>query len=791
MACFGSLHVTGCGVGPDPKIAHHYVVRSANAKHPRGQVWMGRLHERGFGVKQDYAEALKWYRLAAEQNDPDAFTKLGEYHATGTAVAKNDEQAVKYYAAAAALGDAAGQTGLGELTDTGRGVSRNPAEAVRLFRLAADQKYAPGQFQLGWALEHGLGVAPDPAEAAKWYRLAADQDLPDAQYWLGRLYQDGRGVVKKETYAASLYIDAARRGHALAQVALGLAYDRGMGVGKSKREAVKSFQFAAAQGNAEGQYRLGRHLSTGTGVAKDQVEALRWLRAAAEQKHANAKFFTGLAYSRGEGTARNDVEAAKWIRLAADQGQVDGLYFLGRFLETGTGIAKDEKAAVRYYAKAAESKFPLAQLQMGLAHARGTGATKDPAEGAKWFRLAGDQGNVEALYQLGLLYADGNGVAKDEREALRLFRLAESTGHAEAVKRIVPEPALRIVVPAVGGIALDAARIDAFNAAFADPANVERVANREIWAGSVRGLRTRARKTDGLVLIASDRTEILLSKSSLPIVSVYASITDSVGQMFIEWFGGGPVSEDRVAIEGVRDAAGALHVLGISRNGSTDPTWLAVGTVVADGTSFRVKGGSWPESLAYTERLKPFRGQEVAVEIFVPLERDAELRRVVPRSRYREIWKPDLPALAAREVPKALPDLTRELESRSRVRRELPLRTLLPLAIAGDAGAQYAIALVHMRTIESSVLATAWLERAVLGGHRDAQRLLAVLYLANGNGITLEGGRGPKNCYDFRTSTFHLEMADIEKGNALVREWLAKQGRLDLFRTEDPPLRKL
>ena len=137
----------------EPEAAFHWATRSAEQKHPAGQMLLADLYQDGEGTARDASRSFELLRLAAGQGLAEA------QFATGQAYLE------------------------------GNGTTVAPNKAVEHFVLAAGQNHIPAQLAL--AQYYSSGNEANPARARKWLLRAAKQDSAQAQYELGLSYSNG------------------------------------------------------------------------------------------------------------------------------------------------------------------------------------------------------------------------------------------------------------------------------------------------------------------------------------------------------------------------------------------------------------------------------------------------------------------------------------------------------------------------------------------------------------------------------------------------------------------------
>ncbi len=202
------------------------------------------------------------------------------------------------------------------------------------------------------------------------------------------------------TKAVEEFKRLAERGDIKAQSHLGYMYYAGEGVSQSYEEAVKWYRMAASQGDRDAQYNLAVAYAFGEGVKQDFREAALWYRRAAEQGHAVAQYSLGISYAYGEGVPQDEKEAAGWFLKSAEQGYERAEVMVASLYHTGEGLGKDYEKAAAWYRKAAGKGNASAQYNLGTLYRAGKGVPRDYDQAVQWFRLAADQGYVAAQNEL-------------------------------------------------------------------------------------------------------------------------------------------------------------------------------------------------------------------------------------------------------------------------------------------------------------------------------------------------------------------------------------------------------
>lgn len=97
-----------------------YLLNSAEAGHPSGQLQLGLLYDSGSpGLNQSYEMAFAWYLKAAMQNLPEAQCYVGMAYNVGRGVNQSDVLSVQWYRLAAEQEDSIAQNNLGWMLLTG------------------------------------------------------------------------------------------------------------------------------------------------------------------------------------------------------------------------------------------------------------------------------------------------------------------------------------------------------------------------------------------------------------------------------------------------------------------------------------------------------------------------------------------------------------------------------------------------------------------------------------------------------------------------------------------------
>ena len=124
------------------------------------------------GFAQDYRKAVQWLLRAAEANHPRAQYMLGIDRAHGWGFPKDVDRAVEWFTKSALNGYGPAEYHLGWMYHKGDDVPRDDDRAIRLLEQAGGQGMAKAHMALGMFHERGEGVPAKMVQALKWYTLA-------------------------------------------------------------------------------------------------------------------------------------------------------------------------------------------------------------------------------------------------------------------------------------------------------------------------------------------------------------------------------------------------------------------------------------------------------------------------------------------------------------------------------------------------------------------------------------------------------------------------------------------
>lgn len=379
------------GATKDPKEAHAWKLRAANADHLPAMVSVGRSLLRGEGVPRDVTAAQRWFEKAAELDHAPAATALGDLFYGGRDVPQDYALALYWYKQGADGGDTRAKGQLGYHYERGLGTARDPKAAYAIYRAMAEGGNAWAANKVGVMHARGDGVELDPVEAAKWYRVGAEKNHATAQSNLALALSAGRGVERDPAEAIRWLEKAVAQKHAPAVVTLGQFHLHGVSVPKDEVRGAALIRQAAEELKDQGAQLTYAHLLwNGTGVATDRAAARARVDELIRQGFAPARL--ALAeFALAGGGAADFAQARVLLQEAGAKGDTFGVIRHALMCLEGLGGPRDVAAAMRLLRPAADRGDPMAALFLAGALARGdeaTGVAADPAEARRWLQAA-------------------------------------------------------------------------------------------------------------------------------------------------------------------------------------------------------------------------------------------------------------------------------------------------------------------------------------------------------------------------------------------------------------------
>lgn len=162
---------------------------------------------------------------------------------------------------------------------------------------------------------------------------------------------------------------------------------------------------------------------------KDYAQVLEIVQPLAEAGNGRAQNYLGLLYDQGQAVKKDPNRAREWFQKAAEAGNAVAQYNLGLIYMGGPPAERDYIEARQWFEKAAKVDVAAAKTNLGVLYAQGLGVRQDYAQARRWYERAAADGDASAQNNLGSLYVQGQGVKQDYDKARRWF---EQAGNAEA-----------------------------------------------------------------------------------------------------------------------------------------------------------------------------------------------------------------------------------------------------------------------------------------------------------------------------------------------------------------------
>ncbi len=202
---------------------------------------------------------------------------------------------------------------------------------------------------------------------------------------------------------------------ALADFAAGVAaYDNG-----DYATAFAEWLPLAETGDPAAQRNIGHLYRKGQGVEQDLDSAVEWYRRAAEVGFARAQANLASMYLRGDGVPQDYAEAAKWFERAAIQGHDIAQYNLALMYERGLGVEQSEPKALAWYYNAARAGHKKAADRLGTLVISPTGDSELPDQAVEG-GAALPAPAPEAVAGLTLKATPGDGASASDQQSIAL-----------------------------------------------------------------------------------------------------------------------------------------------------------------------------------------------------------------------------------------------------------------------------------------------------------------------------------------------------------------------------------
>eukprot|EP00474_Spongospora_subterranea_P004495 CRZ04953.1 hypothetical protein [Spongospora subterranea] len=383
----------------EPNEAFLWFKRAADHGHVPAVTEVAVLLETGRGVKRSREQALVWFERAVEDRDPSAMLHLGNI-----ILSDNRKRAIELFNAAIQLGNEdirrQAQFALGcDQFETDTDI------ALDLLRSAAKSGLQEAQAKLAMHFYHSSQEQPvdgNLTELQQWFELAVEDPDCDPVVLLSFAQWLLTSNMDEQLKALSFIIRAAQLGQPTAQV---LAYR--MTISEDPVRAISWLKQAATLGYAQAQTELGKAFEEGVidGSVNEQ-KAFHWYRKASAQADVEAQYRLYLLLKQGKHADLSEIATVtSWLKLAADHGYSPAQLELGNLLLRLTNV---EKASLNlkdldglvYLDQAAENGIIDAKAAAAMHRLKNFASVHDFEAAYKQIDRCAHAGHLESRYFL-------------------------------------------------------------------------------------------------------------------------------------------------------------------------------------------------------------------------------------------------------------------------------------------------------------------------------------------------------------------------------------------------------
>lgn len=394
---------------------------------------LGLRYLNGFYVEYDPELAFQIFKSAEETLDAFIHHHLGYQYHYGIGVKRSFKESVLHYNIAISQGNKSTNNNLGWLYYTALGRDYNPELAEQYFMIAASAGVVIALNNLGIMHENGHAHDSNIETARRYFQAAADVGNPHAKANLGDLYLRGLVEGKDASDAIELFRDAALKGATWAIVRLGRIKEQGLGLDGPNIQAAKAdYEEAANLGNGRAMWHLGQLYESGKLGEDKSQEAFKWYKKIELSDDPVALTILGRHYMNSFIIPDRDEEAKKLFEKAKDRGSAWAASQLAWLYETGRLGQSERSKAVDEYRFASDRGHAWARYRLGRIYLNPKSNPHDSFYGGQLIESAARLHNVFVRRQIARMYRYGDLVELDRHRAYDIYRSTAALGDAKS-----------------------------------------------------------------------------------------------------------------------------------------------------------------------------------------------------------------------------------------------------------------------------------------------------------------------------------------------------------------------